>query len=70
MGHAKLIELRFTGGGPMDGHELFAHHRLATDDSFSTEEGRYCLSSTEPAAESESGYPVATYVWTPRANSE
>jgi hypothetical protein len=57
-----LIELRFTGGGPMDGHELVA--QAPAGEWFDVDDGRYQLwgyfkthTPTDP--------PIATYASIP-----
>jgi hypothetical protein len=58
----KLIELKFTGGGPWDGHEL-AGEQLP-EESFDVAAGRYELRGTSPPV-SAAYDRVVSYGWVP-----
>jgi hypothetical protein len=62
-----MIELRFTGGGPLDGRELAAPGPLG--ESVAVSGGRYQLWGTLPA-EGVSRMPVAYYEWIPSSWGE
>jgi hypothetical protein len=62
MTRAHLIELHFTGGGPMDGHHLVAEGPAG--EWFDVEGGRYRLWDHAPPPLGQ-GAPIATYEWIP-----
>jgi hypothetical protein len=58
-----MIELRFTGGGPMDGHTLAAE--APAGEWFEVEGGCYQLWDHAPAVDAVTDPPIATYEWIP-----
>ena len=57
-----MMEVRFTGGGPLDGRELAAAD--APDQSIAVAGGRYELWGTAPPA-GAGRMPIAFYEWIP-----
>ncbi len=64
MPRMKLIELRFTGGGPWNGHELAGEE--PPEESFAVTGGRYELRGTSPP-DSAAYDRVVIYGWVPDA---
>lgn len=63
MTRVHLIELDFTGGGPMDGRQLVAE--APAGEWFEVEGGRYQLWDHAPPPMLALGPAIATYEWIP-----
>jgi hypothetical protein len=67
MTRVHLIELHFTGGGPMDGHHLVAE--APAGEWFELEGGRYQLWDRLAPPRAIAAPPVAVYEWVPAAGA-
>ncbi len=62
MPRMKLIELKFTGGGPWDGHELAGEQ--PPEEWFAADDGRYEVRGTSQP-DSAACDQVVVYKWVP-----